>query len=73
MTFDGMKTDDLVFCPLGGSGEIGMNMNLFGCKGQWLMVDCGMTFADDWLPGVDLIFPDPALSKIAAMILWLWF
>lgn len=60
MAYDGLNDRDLFFCPLGGSGEIGMNMNLFACKGEWLMVDCGMTFADDWLPGVDLIFPDPA-------------
>ena len=55
--------DELLFCPLGGSGEIGMNMNLFG-YGQpgdhkWIMVDIGVTFADDTLPGVDLIYPDP--------------
>ncbi|WP_281301137.1 MULTISPECIES: ribonuclease J [unclassified Iodidimonas] len=63
MTFEGMKDDDLVFCPLGGSGEIGMNMNLFGCNGQWLMVDCGMTFGDDRLPGIDLVFPDPGFIE----------
>jgi ribonuclease J len=55
--------DELLFCPLGGSGEIGMNMNLFG-YGQpgdhkWVMVDIGVTFADDTIPGVDLIYPDP--------------
>jgi len=55
--------DDLLFCPLGGSGEIGMNMNLFHCQGQWLMVDCGMTFGEDGLPGVDLVFPDPAFIE----------
>lgn len=60
MALDGFSDSDLVFCPLGGSGEIGMNMNLFGCRGQWLMVDCGMTFGDDYLPGIDLVFPDPA-------------
>lgn len=49
----------LLFLPLGGSGEIGMNMNLYGHKGHWIMVDCGMTFADEYLPGVDLVFPDP--------------
>lgn len=55
------KTDDrLLFLPLGGSGEIGMNLNLYGHKGQWLMVDCGMSFADTHFPGVDLMFPDPA-------------
>ena len=55
--------DELLFCPLGGSGEIGMNMNLFafGKPGEhkWIMVDIGVTFADDTLPGIDLIFPDP--------------
>ncbi|MFQ5348489.1 MAG: ribonuclease J, partial [Rhodothalassiaceae bacterium] len=59
MALEGMQDDDLLFCPLGGSNEIGMNMNLFGCRGHWLMIDCGMSFADDWLPGIDLIFPDP--------------
>ena len=55
--------DELLFCPLGGSGEIGMNMNLFayGKPGahKWIMVDIGVTFADDTIPGVDLIYPDP--------------
>ncbi len=55
--------DELLFCPLGGSGEIGMNMNLFayGEPGahKWIMVDIGVTFADDTLPGIDLIYPDP--------------
>ena len=59
MAIEGIGEDDLVFCPLGGSNEIGMNMNLFGYRGEWLMIDCGMSFADDWLPGIDLIFPDP--------------
>lgn len=56
-----MKPDDqrLLFVPIGGSGEIGMNLNLYGHRGKWLMVDCGMSFADNHLPGVDLIFPDP--------------
>ena len=55
--------DELLFCPLGGSGEIGMNMNLFGygqpSNHKWIMVDIGVTFADDTIPGVDLIYPDP--------------
>ena len=55
--------DELLFCPLGGSGEIGMNMNLFayGKPGEhkWIMIDIGVTFADDTLPGIDLIYPDP--------------
>ena len=49
----------LVFLPLGGTGEIGMNLNLYGIDGRWLMLDCGVTFADQHVPGVDLILPDP--------------
>ena len=55
--------EELLFCPLGGSGEIGMNMNLFGYgdpgNHKWIMVDIGVTFADDTIPGIDLIYPDP--------------
>lgn len=50
----------LYFLPLGGSGEIGMNLNLYGCNGKWLMIDCGISFADDRAPGIDVIVPDPA-------------
>ncbi len=50
--------EELLFCALGGSGEIGMNVNLYGCRGQWLMVDLGLTFADVQYPGVDLILPE---------------
>jgi len=50
--------EELLFCALGGSGEIGMNVNLYGCRGQWLMVDLGLTFADTQYPGIDLILPD---------------
>lgn len=49
---------DLWFLPLGGAGEIGMNLNLFGHDGEWLMVDLGITFGDRL--GVDIITPDPA-------------
>lgn len=49
---------DLWFLPLGGAGEIGMNLNLFAHDGQWLMVDLGITFGDRL--GVDIITPDPA-------------
>ena len=45
--------DELLFLPLGGSGEIGMNLNLYAYQGKWLMVDLGITFADDSLPGID--------------------
>jgi ribonuclease J len=50
--------DELIFLPLGGSGEIGMNVNLYGCRGKWIMCDLGMTFADPTLPGVELVLPD---------------
>ncbi len=50
--------NELLFCALGGSGEIGMNVNLYGCRGKWLMVDCGITFADPAYPGIDVILPD---------------
>ncbi|WP_066556273.1 ribonuclease J [Croceicoccus bisphenolivorans] len=49
---------ELLFLALGGSGEIGMNVNLYGCEGKWLMVDLGMSFADPGYPGVDLVFAD---------------
>src|SRR5215212_3175648 len=49
---------ELLFLALGGSGEIGMNVNLYGCDGKWIMVDLGMTFADPGYPGVELILPD---------------
>ena len=55
--------EELLFCPLGGSGEIGMNMNLFAYgkpdNQKWIIVDIGVTFADDAIPGIDLIYPDP--------------
>jgi ribonuclease J len=51
--------EELLFVPLGGSGEIGMNLNLYGCRGKWVMVDLGMTFAGSNYPGVDLVLPDP--------------
>lgn len=50
--------NELLFLALGGSGEIGMNVNLYGCNGKWLMVDLGMTFADPYYPGIDLVFAD---------------
>ncbi|MFL6735194.1 MAG: ribonuclease J [Sphingomicrobium sp.] len=50
--------EELLFLALGGSGEIGMNVNLYGCRGQWIMADLGLTFADPDYPGIDLILPD---------------
>jgi ribonuclease J len=52
------KNNELLFCALGGSGEIGMNVNLYGHAGKWVMVDCGVTFADAGFPGIDVILPD---------------
>ena len=49
---------ELLFLALGGSGEIGMNVNLYGCQGKWLMVDCGITFGTPDYPGIDVILPD---------------
>ena len=57
-----MSKEELLFCPLGGSGEIGMNMNLYAYgkenNRKWIIVDIGVTFADDSIPGIDLIMPD---------------
>lgn len=50
--------NELLFLALGGSGEIGMNVNLYGTQGKWVMVDCGITFADPGYPGIDVILPD---------------
>ncbi len=58
-----MKGDELVFAPLGGCREIGMNLNAYGFgppdNRRWIIVDVGVTFGDDTTPGVDLIMPDP--------------
>jgi ribonuclease J len=55
-------SDELVFAPLGGIGEIGMNLAIYGFgdeqRRQWIAVDFGVAFADDALPGIDLIMPD---------------
>ena len=53
------RPDELVFLALGGVGEIGMNLSLYGYAGRWLMIDCGISFADETLPGIDVIMPDP--------------
>ncbi len=61
------NNDELVFLPLGGVGEIGMNLALYGygppTNRQWIMVDCGVTFAGPDLPGVDLVLPDIEFIK----------
>lgn len=51
---------DLAFLPLGGTGEIGMNLNVYRCDDRLLAVDCGIGFAGDDAPEVDIMVPDPA-------------
>ncbi|MCW5696649.1 MAG: ribonuclease J [Bauldia sp.] len=62
-----MATDELVFVALGGVGEIGMNLGVYGYgppqKRQWLAVDCGIAFAGPELPGIEVIYPDPAFLE----------
>ncbi|WP_119165731.1 ribonuclease J [Algihabitans albus] len=52
-------SDELLFLPLGGTGEIGMNLNLYGHAGKWLMIDCGVAFGEHDLPGIEVVMPDP--------------
>ena len=68
------KSSELIFVPLGGSGEIGMNLNLYAIDDQWLMIDCGVTFGDDTTPGIDVMMPDPQFiverrDKLAGLVL----
>ncbi len=63
----------LWFVPLGGAGEIGMNLNLYACDGQWMMVDLGVTFGDESIPGIDVVMADPSFiverrEKLAGLI-----
>lgn len=62
-----VQRDELVFVPLGGVGEIGMNMGAYGFgperSRKWIVVDCGVTFAGPHEPGIDLILPDPAFLE----------
>ena len=72
------KTGELVFLALGGAGEIGMNLNLYGLgpagKETWVMVDLGITFGGGQVPGVDVILPDPGFivehrDRLAGLVL----
>lgn len=54
----GTPRTELLFVPLGGAGEIGMNLYLYGYGGKWLMVDLGIGFGDDTMPAIDLVMPD---------------
>ena len=55
--------DKLYFVPLGGSEEFGANLNLYVCNGEFLAVDCGICFANEHYPGIDLLLPDPWLLE----------
>src|ERR1700761_8450354 len=61
------SNNELVFLPLGGSNEIGMNLNLYGFgpahDRQWIIVDVGVTFGDLTTPGIEVIVPDPRFLK----------
>lgn len=53
------RPDEMTFAPLGGVGEIGMNLSIYGHQGKWLAIDLGVSFGDEeHLPGIDLIMPD---------------
>ena len=58
-----INVNDLIFLPLGGSNEIGMNMNLYHFAGKWIIVDLGISFGDDTMPGVDVLVPDPSFIE----------
>lgn len=77
MTGDAAERE-FVFLPLGGAGEIGMNLNLYGLGPRgaetWMMVDLGVTFGDGTLPGVDVMMPDPTFiaerkDRLAGLVL----
>jgi ribonuclease J len=66
--------EELIFLPLGGTGEIGMNLNLYGHDGRWLMVDLGITFADTGAPGFEILMADPEFiverrDRLAGLVL----
>lgn len=54
------KKDELYFIPLGGAEQFGVNLNVYGYQNKWLVIDCGMGFADERHPGVDILLPDPS-------------
>ena len=72
-----MNKEELIFCPLGGSGEIGGNMNLYAYgkedNQKWIIVDMGVSFADDSLPGIDLIMPDAGFIIDKKRFTWNYF
>ena len=72
-----MAQNEMVFAPLGGIGEIGMNLSIYGFgearRRQWIIIDCGVSFAsEEHLPGVDLILPDIRYLSKSAKTFWAW-
>lgn len=70
----GLDPQQIYFIPLGGSEQFGVNFNLYACDGRWLAVDCGMGFADEKFPGIDIVLPDPAfiepyVEQLSALII----
>lgn len=68
------RADEVLFLPLGGTGEIGMNLNLYGHDGHWLIVDIGITFGGDAFPDYDVLMADPAFiasrrQRLAGIVL----
>ena len=66
--------DGLAFLPLGGTGEIGMNLNLYRCQGKWLAIDCGIGFGGNENPEVEIMMADPAFiaerrDKLLALVI----
>ena len=55
--------NELVFAPIGGVGQIGMNFYIYGTQGKWIIVDLGITFGNDDTPGIDIILPNPEFIK----------
>ena len=58
-----LEKDQLVFIPLGGSEQFGVNFNLYGYKQKWLAIDLGIGFADEYYPGIDILLPDPTFLE----------
>ncbi|HEY0901499.1 MAG TPA: ribonuclease J [Micavibrio sp.] len=59
----GLDPKQIYFVPLGGSEQFGVNFNLYAHDGKWLAIDCGMGFADEKLPGIDIVLPDPSFIE----------
>ena len=53
----------LIFLPLGGCGEIGLNVNLYGVDDNWIMVDLGISFPDETFPGADVVLPEIGFAE----------